>query len=339
MKTFLFLTILIALIIYFISGCENIERFYRPNLPENLCCIGIIDADDTLRYISFEKSFQREYSEELNDSLREFSFSISSSDKELITFQSEAVIKELRDLKIPDSIAFNTDNQYYIRAKEKNVPEISAEVIVPKPPSELNLLSIHNEITTLSEPQECIGVKIVINTVLDLSFNNNNENMYYALLLEDSGFSLSSSSPFTIQSLLDFNVRDCNSPGFLAVMHGLKMYHWKCFENHLTLLKSPVFAYFINGKDISGNLCNIKISTKFSDDYSVFVLIRSLRIKLLSIPEELYHFEKSLYTYKQTSGDPFSEPVYLNGNIKGGNGVFAICRSTQNSINVPLPVF
>lgn len=28
----------------------------------------------------------------------------------------------------------------------------------------------------------------------------------------------------------------------------------------------------------------------------------------------------------------FSEPVYLNGNIKEGNGVFAICRSSVLSI-------
>lgn len=31
-------------------------------------------------------------------------------------------------------------------------------------------------------------------------------------------------------------------------------------------------------------------------------------------------------------GDPFTEPIYINGNIKGGNGIFALCRSTELKI-------
>jgi hypothetical protein len=49
----------------------------------------------------------------------------------------------------------------------------------------------------------------------------------------------------------------------------------------------------------------------------------------MSIPKELYLFEKSQFTYNQVSNDPFAEPANLKGNIKGGNGVFAICRSRE----------
>ena len=59
------------------------------------------------------------------------------------------------------------------------------------------------------------------------------------------------------------------------------------------------------------------------------VFCRSFRVRLMSIPKELYLFEKSLYTYRKVSDDPFVEPVNLKGNIKGGNGVFAICRSRE----------
>lgn len=56
------MTIALTLVI---SHCERNDRFYRPNMSEKLCSIGIIDADDTLlRHISFEKSFQVEYPEE-----------------------------------------------------------------------------------------------------------------------------------------------------------------------------------------------------------------------------------------------------------------------------------
>jgi hypothetical protein len=74
----------------------------------------------------------------------------------------------------------------------------------------------------------------------------------------------------------------------------------------------------------------VAIDTRFSYDYT-----KPVRIKLLSIPKELYLFEKSLYTLSDRRVDPFSEPVYISGNIIGGNGVFAICRSTEVSLMLP----
>jgi hypothetical protein len=47
----------------------------------------------------------------------------------------------------------------------------------------------------------------------------------------------------------------------------------------------------------------------------------------MSIPKEAYLFYKSLYTYDKRADDPFSELVNINGNITGGNGIFALCRS------------
>nr|MQY77959.1 DUF4249 family protein [Bacteroidota bacterium] len=330
--------------------CEGNNRLYRPNLPEKLCSIGIIDADDTTdynfppdpfdnrnsaRYISFEKSYQAEYPEELNDSLRELSFSISSSDRELFNYQSDSTIKNLLGFKIPAGIEFSTGEKYYLQANEKNTPEISAEITVPEPPSELTLISINKEIITLFEPEECTGDTIAKSATISFSFTNNaKQNQYYALLMEGSGFSYSSFGiPYS--GLLDFSVRDCNSSGFFAIMHGLNMFHRLCQGNRRAVEKSPVFAYFIEGSKIPDNKCLITLSTQFQDSHSVYDGLKSIRIKLLSIPETLYLFEKSLYIYGKVSEDPFSEPVYLNGNIQGGNGVFAICRSSELSINLP----
>ena len=79
---------LIILLAGSIFQCETKERFYRPDVPQQLSAVGIFDIDDTTiydavypwplyrdtiifaRYISFEKSFQSEYTEEVNDSLR-----------------------------------------------------------------------------------------------------------------------------------------------------------------------------------------------------------------------------------------------------------------------------
>ncbi len=129
----------------FISRCESPEIFYRPDLPEKLCSIGIIDIDDTtLRHISFEKSFQSEYKDEINDSLRDFSFSISSSSGELFSYHCDSTIKNIEDLRIPDNIVFIPGEKYYLYAKEKDLEEISAEVIASAPPPEPRLISTNN---------------------------------------------------------------------------------------------------------------------------------------------------------------------------------------------------
>jgi hypothetical protein len=317
-----------------VPNCESNERFYRPNLPENLCTIGIIDADDTIRYISFEKSFQAEYPEEVNDSLRNFSFTISSSNQEVFNYKNNQTVKNLLGFKLPDSIKFTTGQKYFLTASETSTLAISAETKVPEPPSQLTLISVDKEIITTQEKLECTKLTTSKSAIIKLSFSNDiNEKKYYALLLQGTGTSFSSAF-MPSSGLLDFDVRETNSPGFFAKMTGLVMYHYMCDDNYLSIVKSPVNGYFIDGSKISDKTFNITLSTQFSDTYCVYDFFKAFRVKLLSIPEELYLFEKSLYTYDQTVDDPFSEPVYLNGNIKGGNGVFAICRSSTLSINL-----
>jgi len=344
---YLYFTLVTAVFIIKLTGCEDNNRFYRPNLPEKLCSIGIIDIDDTVnynsypddvrnsaRYISFEKSYQAEYPEELNDSLRELSFSISSSDKELFNFRSDTAIKSILGFELPADIEFRTGEKYYLRASEKSTPEISAEVTVPEPPSELTLISVNKEITTLSEPTECIGYTNVKTAVIEFSFENiSRQKSFYAILLEGDGGNVSSLFPIQ-KSQLEFAIRDCNTEGFFAVFPGYTMYQWRCLDDRPSVIKVPIYACFIDGSKIPDNKCIVKITTQFEDERSLFDVIRSFRIKLLSIPEELYLFEKSLYTYGKVYKDPFSEPVYLNGNIQGGNGVFAICRSSELIIDL-----
>ncbi|MCF8223392.1 MAG: DUF4249 domain-containing protein [Bacteroidales bacterium] len=100
-------------------------------------------------------------------------------------------------------------------------------------------------------------------------------------------------------------------------------------ESHINIEESPVYAYFIDGNEIQDNNCRMTICIQYSDSRCVYYFFRSLTINLIAIPEELFLFERSLYTYERVSDDPFSEPVYLNGNIHEGNGIFAICRGSK----------
>lgn len=329
-KTIKVFSILI-MILMTIFRCESPERFYRPDLPEKLCVIGIIDVDDTtLRHISFEKSYQSEYSEEVSDSLRDFSFSISSDTEELFTYHSDSTIKLLKDFKIPYNFQFIPEEKYYLNASEKDLPEIYAEVVAAPPPAKPELISVHVEDTKLSEPTGCINILDVRTAKIELKFKSNND-LHYALMVRCWGFSLSGLfAPHP--GYMDFSVIESNTPGFLAAIKGLTIPHWTCHNISVYQPKDPAYAYLIEGNKIPGTECHLTLTIQYMDGYSLYDFIKTFGIVLISLPEELYQFEKSVYTFKTNEGDPFTEPIYINGNIRGGNGIFALCRSNELKI-------
>jgi hypothetical protein len=321
-----------------ITHCKNPDKFVRPDLPEKLCCIGIIDVDDTtLHHISFEKSFQSEYPGELIDSLRNFSFSISSTEKELFNYHSDTTIKELKEFKIPANIDFRTGEKYYISAQENSTSPISAITTVPYPPSEPLIVSIRYE-NIVTNPLPCLANIHHKLASIEFSFANDpGKNLFYAILIEGIWLNDWWSWDQLAFEARSFEVLESNASGFFAPVWGYTQFQYFCSENHIDTIKVPLTSYFIEGSKIPGNKCILKVSTVLMD-YIEYFERKKIRIKVLSIPKDLFLFEKSLYTYSRNASDPFSELVYLNGNIKNGNGLFAICRSTDTVINVPKPL-
>jgi len=235
-KLYSFFYILLSIIT--ILSCESNKSFYRPDLPEQLCTVGIIDADDTLnrnsqnsysfydyfRYISFEKSFQSEYSGEVNDSLRDLSFSISSSEAELFSYQNDSTLKRLESFKLPVSLQFASGEKYILEAGAEGLQDISAETIVPGPPGDLILNSIHKETEPAIPPPGCSwpldNHDSVKYAVIDISFDVTKDS-YYAILVEgigmDYGLMLNSALGY-----VDFLVRNNNVRGFNAIIYGQK---------------------------------------------------------------------------------------------------------------------
>lgn len=142
-------------------------------------------------------------------------------------------------------------------------------------------------------------------------------------------------------SYFNFSVKECNTQGFFARWHGLylRMYPEpiEVDGGYYASYASPVNAYFIDGNKLPGKKCIITLSTQFhglcanyrggtNRDYYYY---HSVRIRILSIPVELYEWAQSLNNYDRVNQDPFSEPLNITGNIKGGNGVFAVCRSKE----------
>jgi len=324
---------LIVLLSLLLTLCENIDRFYRPDTPEKVSVVAIIDADDTVRYISFEKSYQKEYPDEIKDSIRNLSFKIRSTEQDLFTYSSDVPIINLQNLKIPRDIQFNSGEKYFLEGDEKTFHGISSEVIVPSPPEDLTLLSINKETIPLPHIQECPPwspqYKTTKYAVMTLVFDlDKSRESYYSLILEANGGKGFSSTGHHFLPI-EFTVRESNGPGFLAIMKGLTGHRWDCDGSIYKFQYVPINAYFIDVNKICDNKCKIKVAIRYGDLTSAVDYIMDIRIKLLSIPKELYLFEKSIYSYNNSAKDPFAEPVYIEGNINGGNGVFAICRSAN----------
>lgn len=324
-------------ILMFLVQCENKERFYRPNLPEKLCSLGIIDLDDTiLRHISFEKSYQKEYPEENKDSLRNFSFTISSSTRELFTYQNDTTKKELKNYKLPSNISFYPGEKYFLTARVDDSPEIKAETIAPDPPPTPILLSFKKQIIEIDGYENCYGTTHAKYAEFEVSFENSlNTDSYYALLLEATGGIRNNLTDIPYVILLDFDLINTNTPSFFSNMFGLTTSYINCNGGDVLLQKPPVRLLLFEGGKIPENKCVITIATRFNDGHVFLDLVKSFKIKLISIPKQLFFFEKSMYTFKKNKDDPFAEPIYLPGNIKGGFGVFALCRSTDVVIDLP----
>jgi len=360
---YLILLFLIMLIKY--TGCEAPDRFYRPDMPERLCCISMIDIDtsassyttsyiypyflefggdtNNIRSVSFEKSYQSEYPEELNDSLRDFSFTISSSEGFFKDFQSEKPLLNPYGYILDDSISFSGGEKIYIHAKEKDCPDIYSEVTVPERPADPELISVEKEYIIPNEPVDEIwgDIDSLKSATIKFSFNKNDrQNQYFALIMD--GIHLWKWTPVEREfSYFNFSVKECNAPGFFARWHGLylRMYPEppEGYDGYYASYASPVNAYFIDGNKIPGKKCIITLSTQFHGLWANYRGIsmydnyyyNSVRIRIMSIPVELYKWAQSLYYYDRVTQDPFSEPVNITGNIKGGNGVFAVCRSKE----------
>ncbi len=83
--------------------------------------------------------------------------------------------------------------------------------------------------------------------------------------------------------------------GFISIFPGYKSFKTDpCNGYHLTEKSAP--AYYIDGSKIPKRTFCITLTNQFMDGVSVPQEPITYRIRLLSIPEEMYLMMKSLYT-------------------------------------------
>lgn len=345
-------------IVVLIYGCEGRERFYRPDLPEQICAVGIIDIDDSITYASyeflgipydstvvvrkiyFEKSFQPDYSDGSTDFFREFILRISDSKEDIFVHSINQPTRNI-EVALPDNMQFMSGEKYFFHVNEMEASEISASCILPDLPPIPSLVSLKTGISILDLPKTgCYlshyKTKYTRRTAeIEFSFKNYNPESYYAILLTGSQNDSSVNwTPGWGSNLLNFEIIETNTDGFFYSIRAYKTIRIYCkpidaFNYAIAGKQHPVYAYFIDGSKIPGGECKLKILTDWDHIQFMSSFIKCLRIRILAIPKEAYLFYKSLYTYKVQADDPFSELVNINGNIIGGNGVIALCRSRE----------
>jgi hypothetical protein len=305
---------------WLLNSCQGKIEFIRPDFPEKLCPVAILNSDGTNRSIIFEKSFQREYPDEYLDSIRGLEFKITTNNNLIYNYQSESSHPRKFTFNLPDSLVFVPGEKYSFWSKEINTGEISSEVIVPKSPSEFSVKFEGKALTVLPSPYECHSP--VNSAILDISFATE-KNSFYCVVIEDYR-----------DRFIEYKIIESNSPNFSAIVPNMnRSDYYPCILGQAFIPTTDYYMNLFDGNTIPDGTCNLKI--KIDLHLSLFNYKEPIKVRLNSIPMELYLFEKSLYTYMNSIHDPFSEPVYINGNIKGGNGIFAICSSSSISLTLP----
>jgi hypothetical protein len=173
---------------------------------------------------------------------------------------------------------------------------------------------------------------------IEFSFSNNNPESYYALFLIGTPIGtrlkLDYSPGFYESNFFNYELLETNTEGFFYKFKGGKTIQQYCPEydgSHrnyiLQCMTDTLYTYFIDGSKIPGGTCTMKIYVQWDNVQFIPSFIKYFRVRLMSMPKEAYLFYKSLYTYKMQRDDPFGELININGNVAGGNGIIALCRS------------
>lgn len=311
-----------------ISACQGLTEIIPPDLEEKLCVVAIINDSKKQNMIIVEKSYQREYPSDEKAHLEELSVMIRSEKQIVFEYFNPYSENRIDTIYLPTGIDFIPNQKYTLTISEKNTETVTSETVVPEYPPDFEIFVEGTVQTFLPPPLECYNP--VNSIILNLKFQRENDFSYY---IDISGEKHASSND-TTRHLINYDILESNSAYFVTIIHGFTSPQFNpCYADWAIRSTNDYKVCFINGKTVPDSSCNLNI--KIDLNKYVFDYKNPIQVSLNSIPNDLYVFEKSYFTYRETLFDPFSEPVYLISNIKGGSGIFAICSSKQYSLTLP----
>lgn len=322
------LTVFLLVLLILLNSCQGLIDFIPPDFEEKLCVNAVINNGRNPNKIIVEKTFQHEYPSEVQATLEDLSVSIRSESNIVFEYFNPKSENRIDTIYLPADLEFIPNQKYTLTISEKKSESITSEIVVPLPPSTPEI-SIEGSVQTfLSPPLECHNP--VKSIVLNVKFTADEDCFYY---LDIEGYLKPGIQDFPL-NLMDYEIIESNTSYFKTVLYGFVSVGFRrCTFDYL--YTTPYHTYqpcFFESKTIPENICNFKIKLDINGYYD---FSRPIKITLNSIPKELYAYEKSYFTYLETLFDPFSEPVYLKGNIIRGYGIFSICSGSHTSLTLP----
>jgi hypothetical protein len=318
--------IILAALLNIVNSCQGLTDFIPPDFDEKLCVTAVINSGRDQNIIIIEKSFQNEYPSEVKAYLENLSVIIKSESDVVFEYLNPKSQNRTDTVHLPIGLKFNSDQKYSLIISEKNSESITSEIVVPQPPA-IPEISVEGSVQTfLPPPLECHNP--VKSIVLNVKFRSDKDCFYY-LDIEGDLIPLYKNFPL---NLIDYDIIESNTSYFKTYLYGFGSVGFPgCTLTPFPFIPGGTYQpCFFDSKTIPGNISNIKIKININNFY--YDYNKPIRITLNSIPKDLYTYQKNYFTYLETLFDPFSEPVYIKGNIKGGFGIFSICSSKQYSL-------
>jgi len=311
--------VLFILLLIIITSCQGVTEFIPPDLEERIWVNAILNDSREQNFIIIEKSFQREYPDE-KTKLENLSVTIKSESKVVFDYFNPESENRSDTVYLPPGLKFIPGQKFTLTVSEKNTKEVSSEITVPPTPSDPQFTASFIQ-TFLPPPFECHNP--VKSLIMEILFKSEKDQFYYIDIESYSN---------TSRYQVDYEIIESNSSYFKTFIHGFRSIGFR--NCHISDMESIPFnfyqPFFFNGRTIPEDTCRLKIKIdliKYYYDYK-----RPFIIYVNSIPADFYYFEKNYHTYYENLFDPFSEPVFLKGNIKGGFGIFTICSSKYYSL-------
>jgi hypothetical protein len=323
-----FRIILLFILSQIIYSCQDLNEINPPDFEEKLCVSAIINNKTYEDRIIVEKSYQGEYLSEAKEPLENLTLKISSDEEIIFEYHNPYSENRIDTIFLPDNINFHPGAKYTLSVSEKNTKSVTSEIIVPDYPQSPDILFQGFTETTLTSPLECN------NPVKSASFSINfrsKSNQYYYISIDGYTKLYYNDS---LKYCIDYDVLESNSPFFKTEVPIFRSLGFRTCGLGLPIYSFNVYKpCFFCGLAIPNSICNLTLKINLSKES--FDFNKPIRITLNAISSDLYDFEKNYKTYLESYIDPFSEPVYLKGNIKDGSGIFAINSSKHFSIIIP----
>jgi hypothetical protein len=313
----------------FLTSCQGLTDIIPPDFEEKLCVIAIITESREQNKIIIEKSFQGEYPSEAKTHLEDISVIVRSESQVVFEYFNPWSENRFDTILLPTGLEFTPNQKYTLLVSEKNTDPVSAECTVPSRPT-IPEISIGGMVQTfLPPPQECHNP--VNSIVLYVNFESREDLLYY---IDFKGY-MRYNYRDTLKWLIDYDILESNVPHFKSILFGFTSIGFiSCWVDMYFIPGGDSWPSFIDGDIIPENKCTMRIKINLNQRY--YDYSKPINVTLNSISKELYDFEKSYSIYREALYDPFSEPVYIKGNITGGYGIFAICTSKQDSLIFPI---